>query len=232
MTAPDKPRKGYSGFQVLVIVLVVVIASVGLTLFGVKYFLFAEPFQPVELSEQEEQQLEKKLERLQPAPGVSVKDLVEDDPLQKDEPTSGESLQPEPYSEEGAEREIHFTEREVNALLANNTNLARKMAIDLSEDLVSAKVLVPFDQDFPFLGGKTLRVRAGIELSSVEGKPVVRLKGISLMGVPLPNAWLGGIKGLDLVQEYGREQGFWKAFSAGIEDLSVREGELVLRLKK
>ena len=71
-------------------------------------------------------------------------------------------LKPEPYSEQGAERSISLTERELNALLAKNTNLARKLAIDMSDDLMSARAIIPVDEDFPVLGGQTIRVNAGV----------------------------------------------------------------------
>jgi hypothetical protein len=132
----------------------------------------------------------------------------------------------------GAAREIALSERELNALLAKNTDLARKLAIDLSGDLVSARLLVPVDPDFPILGGQTLKVRAGVEVAYRTGKPVVILKGVSLMGVPLPNAWIGGLKNIDLVQEFGAEEGFWKSFAAGVDDIHVEEGRLVIKLKE
>jgi len=40
------------------------------------------------------------------------------------------------------------------------------------------------------------------------------------MGVPIPNAWLGGIKNIDLVKEFGADKGFWKTFSDGVENLT------------
>jgi hypothetical protein len=64
------------------------------------------------------------------------------------------------------------------------------------------------------------------------GKPVVILKGISIMGVPVPNAWLGGIKNIDLVEKFAVEKGFWKTFSDGIEDISVSEGLLKIKLRE
>ena len=82
------------------------------------------------------------------------------------------------------------------------------------------------------MGGKTIRARAGTELAYREGRPVVILKGISLMGVPVPNAWLGGIKNIDLVQEFGGSQGAWKSFSDGVETIRVKEGELYIKLKE
>jgi hypothetical protein len=116
--------------------------------------------------------------------------------------------------------------------LAKNTDLARKLAIDLSDDLVSAKLLLPLDEDFPVLGGKTLRVRTGVVFTYDKGKPVVILKGITIMGVPIPNAWLGGIKNIDLVKEFGTDKGFWKTFSDGVEDIKVEKGFLKLKLKE
>ncbi len=228
--APSKKR--FSGFQVLLIILGVILATFLLTLFSVRYFLFAKPFQPVELSEREAHHLDRKLDRLEHSSGIALQDLAGRDGSQQDEFTADGRLKPEAYSEEGADREVHFTEREVNALLAHNTDLARKLAIDLSDDLVSAKLLVPFDPEFPILGGKTIRIRAGIELSSLKGRPVVKLKGISLMGVPLPRAWLGGLKNLDLVETYVSREGFWQAFAKGVAEMKVREGDLVIRLEE
>ncbi len=141
-------------------------------------------------------------------------------------------LEPEPYSEEGASREIALTERELNALLARNTDLASRLAIDLSKDLASAKLLITLDEEAPLLGGETVKVTAGLELRYSAGRPVVALKGVSIWGVPIPNAWLGGIKNVDLVQEFGYEAGFWQGFAAGVDDLQVEEGVLKIRLKE
>jgi hypothetical protein len=61
---------------------------------------------------------------------------------------------------------------------------------------------------------------------------VVKLKGVSVMGVPIPNAWLGNIKNIDLVREFGGDEGFWKNFADGVESISVVEGLLKIRLKE
>ena len=150
----------------------------------------------------------------------------------KDEYSADGRLRPEAYSEEGANRQVSFSEREVNALVATNTDLADKVAVDLAKDLVSVKMLVPMEPDFPFIGGKTLRVRAGMEIAYRAGKPVIKLKGISLMGVPLPNAWLGGMKNIDLVQEFSNEPGFWKAFSDGVQSIKVGDGTIDIVMKE
>ncbi|MEW8626058.1 MAG: hypothetical protein AB2551_09920, partial [Candidatus Thiodiazotropha sp.] len=138
----------------------------------------------------------------------------------------------ERYDEKNARREVFFTERELNGMVANNPEMAKKLAIDLSDDLVSARILVPVDPDFPILGGKTLRVSTGMELAFRNAKPVVILKGVSIMGVPIPNAWLGGLKNIDLISEFGDQQGFWASFAEGVENIRVEEGELKIKLKE
>jgi hypothetical protein len=215
-----QPQRPSSGLRTALIVLVTVLVTVGATLWVVKIYLFPSEFSPVHLSAREERALNDKLERL---------DTLGRSPGRRDD--SG-VLVPERYTETGADRTITLSERELNALLAKNTDLARKLAIDLSDNLVSAKLLVPVDEDFPIMGGKILKVRAGLELAYRNNKPVVILKGISLMGVPIPNAWLGGLKNIDLVAEYGEDAGFWKSFAAGVNNISVSEGKLRIELKE
>lgn len=209
--------------QVAGLLLVAIVASVLITIWVIRSYLFVSEFTPVTLDAGEEQQLEAKLRRL---------DLLEGGSARSGEEESGGALEPEPYSEEGAERVIQLTERELNALLAKNTDLARKLAIDLSDDLVSLKLLLPVDEDFPMLGGKILRLKAGAEFAYRDGRPVVILKGVTIMGVPVPNAWLGGIKNIDLVKEFGADEGFWKAFSDGVADIAIRDGRLRIELKE
>ena len=81
-------------------------------------------------------------------------------------------------------------------------------------------------------GGRTLRVNAGVELSFANGRPLVKLKGVSLMGVPIPNAWLGNLKNVDLVNEFGANPGFWQSFAAGVDYIQVEDGRLLVRLKE
>lgn len=121
---------------------------------------------------------------------------------------------------------------ELKSLLVKNPDMAQRFAIDLSDNLASAKLLVPVPPDFPLLGGQTVQVNAGLELNYTNGRPVVVLQGVSLMGIPLPNAWLGGLKNVDLVQEFGGQQGFWSAFAAGVESIEVKDGKLQIELKE
>ena len=230
MTELDATRKqGLSGLQVFAIVSLTILVTVGFTYWVLSTYIFAKEFKTVTLSSAEEQVLEEKLQvlglDLEAAPTAAVA-------ADADEFDSQGNLQPQRYSEEGARRDVSFSERELNALLANNTDLARKVAIKLSDDLVSARMLMPMDPDFPILGGKTLRASAGVELAYREGRPVVIIKGVSIWGVPVPNAWLGNIKNIDLVGEFGADRGFWKSFADGVQNIRGEDGQLRVQLKE
>jgi hypothetical protein len=43
---------------------------------------------------------------------------------------------------------------------------------------------------------------------------------------------MGGIKNIDLVEEFGDRTGFWKTFSEGVEDIKVEDGFLKLKFKE
>ena len=217
MSEVSEKRNGFSGLQVFLMIIAVIILTVGITSWVFFADIFATEFKPVTLTSQEEQVLDQKLDQL----GVQS--------------TTGDKristrLAPEAYSEANADREVVFSEKEVNGILAKNTDLANKVAIDLSDDLMSAKVLIPLDEEMPFLGGKTLKVTAGLGLSYVDNKPVVIVKGVSIWGVPVPSAYMGELKNVDLVKQFG-DSGFWKSFADGLEDLKVEEGSIVIKVK-
>ena len=233
MADQGEKKKGFSGVQVLGIVVLVVVLTVAGTIFAARFWFFPSPFNPVVLSQQEEKKLNNKLQNFEmlihspankPGDNRSITTGAET-------PPNG-SLKPEAYTEVGASRSITLSEREINALLAKNTDLAGKLAIDLADNLVSAKMLIPVDPDFPMLGGKTLRVKAGVELAYRNTRPVVKIRGVSIIGVPVPAAWMGGLKNVDLIEQFGADEGFWKTFSDGVDSIAVKEGQLHIQFKK
>ena len=211
------------GLPVWAIVLLTMLVTLVATVLIIRYYFWPSPFSPTELSQREEQQLEQKLQQV--IPGFSFENGGQSS-------ASDVKLEPTPYTEEGADRTVAFSEKELNALLAKNTDLADQLAVDLSQDLLSATLLVPLDPDFPVLGGKTVRIKSGMQLSFAADRLEARLKGVSVMGVPLPNDWLGGMKNVDLVEQFGDQGGFWEAFAGGIKNLSIVDGEVHLELKE
>jgi hypothetical protein len=202
---------------------IIVLASIIIGGWLVSHFLFPSQFTPVSLSASETQILNQKLDIL------NLPLLNENADITNKVVTP---LTPEAYTEADANREVTFTEREINAMIANNTDMADKLAIDLSSDLASAKLLMPLDPDMPLLGGKILRLQAGIELAFGKGQPIVKLRGVSAWGVPIPNAWLGNLKNIDLVHKFGAEGGFWQSFADGIDHIKVSDGTVIVTLKQ
>ena len=224
ISSSEKPTQNRGCLKTLGIMLITIILSVIVTVFVINYYLFPKQLEPVELSQREESVLNTKLKQFGlPTLPSSSAEMASD---------VANTLEPEPYSEVNAKREITFSEKELNAMLAKNTDLADKVAIDLADNLASAKMIIPLDPDFPFLGGKTLKANAGAELAYANGRPIVILKGVSVWGVPIPNAWLGNLKNVDLVKEFGGDEGFWKSFSDGVDNIKVEEGQLKIKLKE
>jgi len=220
------------------------------TVWAIQSQLFARNFKPVELSTTEQQTLEQKLNALGDSENTlsssfaattqtedngdnaasTAEDIAGDIETNNTDAGNTEELQPELYTEDDSKRRIELTERELNALLAENTDLAEQLVVNLSDNLASIRLLIDVDPDFPFFGGKTLKVSGGTELSYQNDKPVVVMKGVSVWGIPIPNAWLGGLKNIDLVQEFGGNDGFWKSLAEGIEDIRVQDGKLLIQL--
>ncbi len=213
-------KKRFDTLHIVLIVLLTIIVTALLSVWVWRTYIFPTSFTPVVLSQKQEQALNGKLNAI----GLGE--------LGSEAHQAGARLEPEAYSEKGLKREVTFTEDEVNALLAKNTDLADKLAIDLSDDLISAKLLVPLDEDFPIMGGKTLKLKAGVEFAYKEGAPIVVLKGVTIMGVPVPNAWLGNLKNINIIEEYGHDEGFWKSFAEGVDQLQVEDGKLNIKLKE
>ena len=209
------------GLPLFLTVFLAVLLAIILGGLFVKWVYFPSAFSPVNLSSHEQTELNKKLSFF----GIdSEEQSVSND--------SNKPLKPEAYSELGANREVKFSEKELNSLIAKNPDLASRFAIDLSDNLASAKLLIPIDPDFPLLGGETVRINAGVEVAFNNNRPSIKLRGISLWGVPLPNAWLGNLKNIDLVEQYGGEEGFWKSFVAGVAYVRVADDQLVIQLNE
>jgi plasmid maintenance system antidote protein VapI len=221
------PAKRFSGQQVLLFVLIAVLGTAGLSFWLIRTYIQPADFRPVSLSAREQTKLDVKLQQLGVDPRAVFPDAKRDDKVDADG-----RLTPEKYREDADKREIRMSERELNALIANNLELARRFAVDLSDNLASAKLLIPVDPDIPVLGGRTLRVNAGIELAYRDERPVVKLRGVSIMGVPVPNAWLGNLKNVDLVAQFGTGPGFWNSFAAGVDLIEVADGQLHIKLKE
>lgn len=172
---------------------------------GVGCYLWANrPIEPTVLAAKEQQVLDKKVEAVQ-------------------EPT---------YTPGG--KSIVLTEREVNALLHQNTDLGEKLKIEFANNAVHARVHTDLDPELPVLGGKTLKAKARFVIQQNGPSSALVLDDVTVWGVSLPNAWLGELKGKNLISNLGIDKNGAPqgggAFSNGIEEINVKNGEIVIRL--
>ncbi len=235
----SEAKRSLGCLPVLGILFLTVIVSVVSTVWFFNSELLTQRFKPVVLNLTEEQALSNKLEKV----GLSELFVFDEARVAKPNATSlpmvsnedlnpADDMAPEPYQEDLSKRHLTLSERELNAIVDAQSSMGDRLVIDLSNNLASAKMLMHLDPDFPFLGGKTLKLSTGLGISFQQDKPVIILKGVSIWGVPVPNAWLGGLKNVDLVEEFGNAPGFWKAFSEGIKHVAVKDGQLLIELKE
>lgn len=177
-----------------------VILSVLALVLGGLWWWHNRPIQPVQLTPAEKAVVEAKVEAIQkPA---------------------------EPKYEKGG-KEIILTERELNGLLNDNTTLGKSVSFELATNAIHARVEADLDPDLPIVGGKHLKARARFLVSEVPGKAAFVLDDVTIWGVSLPNDWLGGLKGHDLL---GEMLGGKNGRIAGVEEFKVEPGKLIIRL--
>jgi len=180
---------------------VLIVLAILLLILGGLWWWHMRPIQPVVLTAQEKTAVETKIEFIQkPA---------------------------EPKYEKGS-KEIILTERELNGLLNENTALGKTVKFELAANAIHARVETDLDPDLPGLGGKRLKARARFLVSDVPGKTAFILDDVTVWGISLPNDWLAGLKGRDLLGEIlggGKNGGV-----AGVEEFKVEPGRLIIRL--
>lgn len=177
---------------------------------GAAYWWHNRPIKPVKLSTEEIQVVERKVEAIQGEEVVRAERV-------------------DPTYEKGT-KEIVLTERELNGLLNENTKLGEKLKFELVPDAIHARVETDLDPDLPLVGGKRFKARARFLVHQDEAGPHFVIDDVTVWGISLPNDWLGGLKGHDLI---GETIGGGKRRSlAGVKSMQVRSGEIRIELKE
>ena len=167
---------------------------------GGLWWWFNRPIQPVVLTAPEKTAVEAKVEAIQ-------------------KPS-------EPKYEKGA-KEIILTERELNGLLNERTDLGKTVSFELGTNVILARVETDLDPDLPVVGGKRLKARARFLVGGSPGHPSFVIDDLTVWGISLPNDWLAGLKGRDLL---GEVLGGKNGKIAGVEEFKVEPGQLIIRL--
>jgi hypothetical protein len=222
--APKKRRWLLFGCLTFLVLVLVVAATVAITIWWIQ-----RPIKPVVLSPPEKVAVEQKLKQLEdaktPPPGGTA--LA---PSPAVSGTSRVSRPPDRTYVPGA-KTIRLTEREINGLLNANTDLGKSVRLEFARDAINAYLAVRIPDDSPVGGGKMFRARGRFRLSLGNGgEPYAILEDVTVFGVSLPKAWLGGLKGENLLgQAMGERNG--SPLLRGIKSLHIEPGALVMELE-
>ncbi len=204
---------GCGGLLVLVLL---VFATVAGTIWWIQ-----RPIRPVVLSPQEKSVVEKKIQELETGtvplgmPGA-------------DSAATEKTAAADPGGYVPGEKVLRLTEREINGLLNLNTDLGEKVRLEFARDAVNAYLAIPIPEDFPIGAGTVFRMRGRFKVSIGNGgQPYAILEDVTIFGLSLPKAWLGGIKGENLLGEALGEGPRLQ----GIKSLKVEPGALVLEVE-
>lgn len=207
---------------IALIVLAVVLLVGGVSAGWYWYYFHGSAFSPVVLSQQEQQVIDGKLELAGGDAIFNASDVLEPN----DKPIELRVNDP---------RTIIFTEREINAVLHHNTDLADKLYIDLKNDAIVARVVYPVQEDVAVVGGKTIRANITMQVFLDENRQLqIALGDVTVSGIPLPNAWLFDAKGKNLIDlDSGPDgTGILQRIADGIADFKVEKGQIRIRLNE
>jgi|SRR5579862_8920273 len=241
---PPKPSVSAKGSHFLVYgcgallaLVLLIVATVAITIWWIQ-----RPIKPVVLSAREKAVVDQKVQRLQGGTPSNSGDregaASSARAGSRDQPISGSGTVN--TAEEDTKnlriyvpgsKTLNLTEREINGLLNANTDLGKSVRLEFAQDAINAYIAVRIPQDFPVGGGKMFRARGRFSVSLGNGgKPYAILEDVTIFGISLPKAWLGGIKGENLISDAvtGNSQ---SALLRGIKSLRVEPGKLVLELE-
>jgi hypothetical protein len=222
----------------LLALLLVVVATIVITFWWIQ-----RPIKPVVLSPMEKATVDAKLQRLD---GGNAASRTPTAGTRTPASSNPETRSPAPSSTHGSSAEddpgrlrvylpgskvLKLSEREVNGLLNLNTDLGKAVRLEFAQDAINAYLAVRIPDDFPIGGGKMFRARGRFRLSLGNGgAPYAILEDVTVFGLSLPKAWLGGIKGENLIGDTVGGPNRSKVLR-GIKSLRVEPGELVLEVE-
>ncbi len=196
----------------------IVLATILLTALGTSWWIHrtinARALTPVTLNPREQAELDNKLEVVGQAREIRLR--VAEEP----------EARPREIDPDFVRRPITLTDREINALIAEHTDLGDRVRVSLHPDEVIAQANIPIERGVPFLGGRTIRTKVSLHVEARGGNLVLAIRNVSVGGFPLPNAWMGGLIGKNLIQTEFFDDPVMKAFVEGIEEFRIDSGSL------
>lgn len=223
------------GCGTLVALVIVIVATVAITLWWIQ-----RPIKPVVLSAPEKAAVEEKLQHLgggnASAPSIATANETAPKRSEKKTAAPPEAAdtgvnQRQDRSYTPGSKVLKLTAREINGLLNANTDLGKSVRLEFAQDAINAYVAVRIPEDFPLGSGKMFRARGRFRVSLGNGgAPYAILEDITVFGLSLPKAWLGGLKGENLIGQAMGERNGSPVFR-GIKSLRIEPGALVLEVE-
>ncbi|MBL9133614.1 MAG: hypothetical protein JNG86_20560 [Verrucomicrobiaceae bacterium] len=209
---PTLPKRSFWKHP-LVITLCVLVALGGIatatTAWWVKSNFDPAPFKPVALNAQEQQAFEQKIQAIS-APAAT-----------------------EPATTNLDKRTLVITEKEVNAWLAKN-ELGESVQVRFDNGKISAAAILKLPDDFPLLAGQKIKLSLALaaQLNDTSRHFALQVDEVSVGGLPLPNDWIGGIKGMNLVDESAKKDPALEQFLKGIRKFEIANGNVTVSLNE
>lgn len=214
--APKRRNWLLLGCGGLIALLLAIILTVVITIWWL-----GRPIKPVVLSAAEKQTVEEKLNQLSGTPADKSRAALKSEDKAKPEPDR--------IYIPGS-KELRLTEREINGLLNENTDLGKSVRLEFGRDAINAYVATPIPDDVPVMGGKMFKARGRFRLSVGNGgEPYAILEDVTVFGLSLPKAWLGGLKGENLLGDAVGKRNGVPVFK-GIKSLRIEPGALVIEV--
>ena len=179
---------------------IAIFAVASLLVVGGLWWWHNRPIKPVVLSAEEKTTVEAKVEAIQKPAG--------------------------PKYEKGGKK-IILSERELNGLLNANTAFGKSVSFELATNAIHARVETDLNPNLPVIGGKHLKARARFLVSDEPRHASFILDDLTVWGISLPNDWLAGLKGKDLL---GQILGGKNGKVTGVEEFKIEPGRLMIRL--
>ncbi len=130
-------------------------------------------------------------------------------------------------------RTLVITEKEVNAWLAKN-DLGENVQVRFKDGKITGAIILQLPEEFPMLAGQKIRASLAFvaHLNDASRDLALQVDDVTVGGMPLPNAWVGDIKGMNLVDESARVDPAMEKFLKGIRQFEIRDGLAVVKLNE
>jgi len=136
-----------------------------------------------------------------------------------------------PSKETSKVTEVHFSEREINKLLAGFSGAANKIEFHFIGSDAQFIAQIPLNSYHPSLGNGKLKLIASVHLSWGEAAPPsLQLTDIKLLGISVPITLLGQNASAKIAEKLQQLNGYFQKMQPMVKSVTIRDGGLVAQV--